>query len=462
MRKRMGLLVLLSGMLLLLLSGCQGLGDFKVFKSAEELYALPALPEDYSELNATIQSVMGGIGAEYAAPTSGSNTAAVQLLDLDGDNTQESAAVFLRVTNAETELPLKIYLLRKGSDGGYRATYILEGEGNAINSIVYEDLTGDGRREVVVSWQLASGVYMLSVYGLGQPGAAEIMYTTYNESYTLSDLDGDGCKELVVISGQSSVFYAEYYDYFNGGVTMLASAPLSANVADVESVVAGQLTGKVPALYITSSCTVDQTQVVDILTVREGALVNVTRREDSGISSGTMRMTTTLGASDMNGDGALELPTPFDLPKFDPLAVSNPSYNRIVYWRQYDERGESTITSVTYHSLADGWYLFIPHDWVGQMVVERNDALAIRGEQAVRFCRYDSGTGQRQVFLTIYRLTGDNRTARALINERQMLTSTATTVYAAEFTPVEWESGMTMTELKDQFELITQSWSSSS
>lgn len=457
MGRRICTVILLWGMVLLL-SSCQGL---KLFEPAEELYALPALPQDYAELNRTIQNVMGQIGAEYAAPTSGSNTSAVQLLDLDGDNTQESAAVFLRMTSAEAELPLKIYLFRKGSDGSYRMAYLLEGEGNTVNSIVYEDLTGDGRREVVVSWQLSSGVYMLSVYGLAQAGASEIMYTTYNESYVLSDLDRDGCRELVVISGQSSVFYAEYYDYFNGSVTMLASAPLSANVSNVETVRSGQLVGQVPALYITSACSVDQTQVVDILAVREGALVNVTRREDSGISSGTMRMTTTLGAMDMNGDGVLEIPSPFDLPRVD-QSTANPSYNRIVYWRQYDERGESTITSITYHSLADGWYLFIPHDWVGQLVVERSDALAVRGERAVRFCRYDSRTGQRQTFLTIYRLTGENRTARALINDRQMLMSAAATVYAAEFMHTDWEHGMTMRELKEQFELITQSWSSGS
>lgn len=461
MRGRIHTLVLLCGMLVLL-SGCRSLTGLRLFAPPEELYALPALPQDYAELNRTIQQVMGQVGAEYAAPTSGSNTSAVQLLDLDGDNVQEAAAVFLRAAAAEVEMPLKIYFFRKGSDGGYREAYRLEGEGNAINSIVYEDLTGDGRREVVVSWQLSSGVYMLSVYGLTQSGTSELMYTTYNESYTLSDLDADGCKELVVISGQSSVFYAEYYDYFNGGVTMLASAPLSANVSDVETVVAGSLAGKVPALYVTSACSVDQTQVVDILAVREGALVNVTRREDSGISSGTMRMSTTLAAADMNGDGVLELPSPFDLPKVDQSSAANPSYNRIVYWRQYDERGESTITSITYHSLADGWYLFIPHNWVGQLVVERSDALAVRGERAVRFCRYDSLTGQRQTFLTIYRLTGDNRTARALIHDRQMLISAAATVYAAELSPTDWDHGMTMTELKEQFELITQSWSSGS
>ena len=78
---------------------------------------------------------------------------------MDGDGEQETAAVFLRVTSAE-EQPMRVCLFRQGNgreegDHTYRQVHMLSGEGNSINSVAYEDLTGDGSREIIVSWQLS-------------------------------------------------------------------------------------------------------------------------------------------------------------------------------------------------------------------------------------------------------------------------------------------------------------------
>ena len=86
---RSALLGLLLAALALALSGC-------MFKPVEGLYALPMLSQEYSDLQATIESTMNELGAEYAVINYGSNTSTIQLLDLDGDGEQETAAVFLR------------------------------------------------------------------------------------------------------------------------------------------------------------------------------------------------------------------------------------------------------------------------------------------------------------------------------------------------------------------------------
>ena len=54
-----------------------------VFQSVDELYALPILPNEYSDLQATIQATVDDLKAEYATINSGDNTSVVQLLDLD-------------------------------------------------------------------------------------------------------------------------------------------------------------------------------------------------------------------------------------------------------------------------------------------------------------------------------------------------------------------------------------------
>ena len=93
-------------LLALLLSGC-------VFSSTvDELYQLPQLPAEYTELQNLLDAIQDQ-GAEYAAPTSGANIQPVQLVDLDGDGTQEAVAFFRRTGD---EQPLKIYIFQ--SAGG--------------------------------------------------------------------------------------------------------------------------------------------------------------------------------------------------------------------------------------------------------------------------------------------------------------------------------------------------------
>ena len=74
MKKKCALL-LLAAVLLGLLSGC--------FRSVDELYSLPKLPEEYQNLQAKIEEITGA-GAEYSAPQRGENNQPVQLKDQDG------------------------------------------------------------------------------------------------------------------------------------------------------------------------------------------------------------------------------------------------------------------------------------------------------------------------------------------------------------------------------------------
>ena len=208
--KRFCTALLCAVVMALLLSGC----GFKLFKSAEELYVRPQLPEEYRELENTIKAVKSGLDAEDAAPLSGSNPSAIQLLDMDNDGVDEAAVAFFRSTRVDEAYPLKIYLFRRGGDGTYNIAYTLEGEGNNIDSIYYEDMDGDGRKEVVVSWQLTARANVLTVYALGKTNeATELLRVTYNENYALLDLDGDGLKELVILQRDDTSESVSRADY---------------------------------------------------------------------------------------------------------------------------------------------------------------------------------------------------------------------------------------------------------
>ncbi len=448
MRRKM-LLAALCALFAALLSGC----GMSMFRTAEELYAQPLLPERYKNLSQTIQAAMSGIDAEQIAPQSGSNTSAIQLLDLDGDGAEEAAAAFFRSTSSQDTQPLKIYLFQPGDDGVFQVAYILQGEGSNINSITYEDLDGDGGKEVVVSWQLTSRANVLSVYALHAQEADEWIHTTYNESYALADLDRDGVKELLIIQrDDTGEDHSKVSWYVSQSETlMLASAAnLSENITDVTAVRSSVLAGEIPALYVTSDC--PDGRVTDIFIWQNGQLINATLDLESGISKETLRGNPDINVTDIDGDGVLEIPISVPLPHAEPESTTT---HWLTYWRQFNRHGKATSVCITYHS-SDGWYLVLPDEWEGHVTVESNNSKFFRGERAVVFYRWKGAQAVR--FMSIYRLTGDNRMAWANRGNRQLLRTTTTTAYAVELFTDGWDCGLDAEQIKERFHFITTEW----
>ena len=447
--------LLLGALAAVLAAGLNGCG----FESVDNLYALPVLPQEYKDLQTTIETTMSELGAEYAVISYGSYTSTIQLLDLDGDGEQETSAVFLRVTSAE-ERPMRMCLFRQGSDNTYRQVHMLSGEGNSINSVTYEDLTGDGIREIIVSWQLSSGVHILAAYNVSGAEAVELMSAAYNETYIVTDLNGDGSGEIVVFqqdsTGEGSNL-AEYYAYQDGVMTMTSTAPLSNGMRDVSNAKAGRLADGKPGVYV--GIELENGVLTDILVLEENGLKNVTRDPEIGASFVTARSYTDVAATDINSDGVLEIPRPRALTPLDP---ENSSTYYLIYWQQFDSKGQGSTSCVTYHSVTDSWYLTLPNSWdTGNIVVSRDDSLSSRGERAVVFYYWpgqDENSGSPQKFLTVYRLTGNNRNARSKLAGRTTLYTDSTTTYCAVLDGGVWDCGMDETKLAQRFKLITAEW----
>lgn len=455
-RIRQGLLGAMALGLSALLSGC-------VFQPVDRLYALPVLPQEYKDLQTTIDATMNELGAEYATINYGSNTSTIQLLDLDGDGEQETAAVFLRVTSVE-EQPMRVCLFRQGGGQGgdhtYRQVHMLSGEGNSINSVAYEDLTGDGSREIIVSWQLSGGVHILSAYSLIGAEADQLMNTAYNESYLVSDLNGDGRQEIMVFQQDSSGEgnnQAEYYEYVDGAMTITSNVALSDGMRDVAATEVGRLADGRLAVYV--GVELEGGMLTDILVLDKDGLRNITRDVESGASLATARSYTEVGATDINGDGVLEIPRPQLLTPIDP---ENDSAQYFIYWQQFDSAGEGSTSCVTYHAVTDSWYLSLPNGWdTGNIAVARDDSLSSRGERSVVFYYWPKrkeGDPPPKKFLTIYRLTGSNRNARSKLAGRFTLYTDSSATYCAVLDNSVWDCGLDEESLAQRFRLITVEW----
>lgn len=439
--KKYSTAMFLALFLAMLLTGC-------AFRSMDELYTLPKLPGDYQNLQSKIEEVTTGTGAEYSAPLWGSYTQPVQFQDLDRDGTLEALA-FFKVPGDEK--PLKIYIFRL-NDEGYEISSVIEGDGAAISTVVYENFNTSSAMEILVSWQKSTDVNTIAVYSVEDDEVSEMLHIPYT-AYDVQDINMDNRKELLVISVDTVEGNRSRVDCYapqKAGLILAGSAPLSQGITalDTEADRQGYLKGSlpIPALYVTS--VLGDGIVTDIFTWKDATLNNVTLNSETGVSNSTSRAKGKAKPADINNDTLMELPVPIGQPGG---TANSPTMDA---WYQYDMDGVGTLVFTTYHNFDDGWYFIVPDGWVGNVTVSQDTAVI--GEKRTSFGRWD---GERsETFLTIYRLTGPNRHMRARLGGRFTISADDVTIYCAEFTQSTWKYGLDEDDVKERFKLSQTSW----
>ena len=431
-------LLALLAVLAPLLSGC-------VFSDTMDgLYQLPQLPAEYTELQSLLDAIQDQ-GAEYAAPTSGANIQPVQLVDLDGDGTQEAVAFFRR---AGDEQPLKIYIFQSVG-GTYRQAALMECGGASFSGIQYVDLDGDGTLEVLAGWRATAELQALSVYALRRFVPTLLLSTNYVR-FAAADLNGDGRQELTILRSDGEESVAEFYGWqANRTLALQSGTRLSMTMAELQDVTVGTLSQGEPALFVTGVA--EETRAItDILACRDGRLVNLTVSPSTGVTTEIFRYVG-LRPADIDEDGSTEVPMPALLPSEE----GDLSWK--IYWRRYSEDGRSQEVALTYHNLEEAWFLLMPEEWDDRIMVTRSGG---GGERVTTFrcLRQNQWTD----FLSIYTITGSSRESQAARGGRFILVRQGGgTIYAASF-PEEgrpWIYGLDEEELRQRFRLILGEWS---
>ncbi len=414
-----------------LMSGCS------FFSSAESLFTLPQLPIEYTDLSNQIRALIAE-GYEYASPTGGRNIQSVQMVDLDGDGDEEAVAFFRRSSD---EKPLKIFIFRANEDS-YEQLCTVESGGTAIDSVYYQDLTGDGSQELVVGWRISSDVQTVAAYDIDtQPTL--LMQSSYIR-YSIEEMDGDGVPSLLVLRpDEEGNSMAEFYSWQEDKMAVSYTGRLSGTMAELArgSVVSGQLTKDARAVYITGISD-ESVATTDILTYRDGTgLVNVALDQRTG-SSGLVYPYMQLKPQDIDGDGIIELP--------DPRTDREGQATGLVEWLRFDKDGWPERAMTTYHHLSGGWYFVLPDVWSGRVTVANTERSTYEIQTTLL-------VGDTEV-ANIYTLTGENRENRALRGNRVVLKRQTGTIYAAELLSGAEEYGLTEDLLRQNFKLIVNQW----
>ncbi len=443
---RRGALASLGLTLLLTASGC----GFSL--SPEDLYSLPQLPAEYTELNSCINAVIES-GAEYAAPISGSNIQPVQLEDLNGDGEEEAVAFF---RNSADERPLKIYIFTP-QDQTYQQIAVIEGTGTSIYSVAYEDLDQDGWKELLVGWRVNTDIQALSVYSLRSGEPEELIRGTSYVKYAVSDLNQDGLWELVLLrADEEGNGLADYYCWEQGEFQLRTSARVTSTMAELSQqgrVKSGVLADGAPALFVTGVGE-SMSAATDILAVRNDELANILLSDVTGVTSEVAPFSA-LYPEDINGDGVTEVPRAVSIPSWGNVGEDT---CRRIDWYAYDSTGTGTAVMSTYHDMEDGWYLHLPDSWRDQILITRT---AGQEESSVTFSIRGDETVPPRDFLRITRLTGSSREIKAARGGRIILRRQPEAIFTAELLDAngDWEFGLTEEQVREAFSLIIMEWS---
>lgn len=411
--------------------------------TVDEMYSLPKRSEDYHDLQSAIDKSMAGL--TYCAPLSGENQQTVQMADLDGDGMQE----YLLFAKGISQMPLQVLIFTYNGES-YVLADTIECNGTAFELVEYVQMDNKKGAEIVVGRQLSNEVLRsVSVYTFTGGRVQQLLSTNYSKFLTC-DLDSDTYSELLVLRpGQTDTDngVAELYGMENGTMQRANEAAMSGPTDKLKRIITGKLHGGTPAVFVGSS--VDESAIItDVYALVRGQFTNVSLSAESGNSVQTLR-NYYVYADDIDDDGEVELPDLITMvPVEDGIRAERQD---LIRWFAIDKHGAETVKMHTYHDFVGGWYLRLGDEWASRICVYQR-------ENAYDFYLWDTDFAKAQKIFTVYALTGQDREAQAVAENRFVLYKGESTVYAAHMEVASGSIKITQDDLKNGFHLIRQDW----
>lgn len=429
------LILLLTG----LLSGC-------ILRTTDEMYCLPRRSAENTDLQAAIDAVMPGL--TYCAPSFGENQQTVQMADLDGDGNDE-AVLFAK---SDGPNPLKIFVFRKTS-GGYENIAKLESAGSAYEQAEYVQLDGQGGLELVVGRLVGEGVpHSLAVYTFPE-GEAKLMMTTNYSRFLTADLNGDGQRELFVLSQDEETGrgVAELYYYGADGIERSTEASMSVAADQVRRIATGGMCRDTQAVFVASVYD-EKTIITDVFALLGNHLTNVSLSNESGTSVETIR-NYYVYADDIDGDGLIELPSLIPLGSVEGQAGGE--NQNLIRWYNLDRQGGEHVKLTTYHNYTDGWYLTLEDNW-GQSVDVLRSGEGSNGKTFVFGLWNEQGTMEK--LFTIYAFSGEDREDRSRAAGLTEIARKAEVIYCVGLGTGPDAEGIRAEDVAQNFHFIQIAW----
>lgn len=433
-------LLLVLGVLSVLLGGC-------MMKSVAELYALPEQSPEYNSLQNALSQVVTG-STEYSSPMNGANRQPIQLADLNGDGINE-AIVFLSTSG---ENPLKTCIFTQ-KDGRFVNTCVIEGSGSAFDRVEYAQLDGLGGNELIIGRRIGNQTAQsIGVYSIVDGGAKEMMSATYSE-FTITDLDGDGNRDLFLLrfNAETREGTAELYRCREGMLGRETQQKTTVSQSGLRQMNVGMLSQTYRGVFV-SGVLEDGSAATDVYTFHEDVFTHVSSTDYLELQTPPVRGYDVF-ATDVDGDGYIEFP---QVIRLQSGTEDKPdSVQSLISWHNYDPENGLSLKETTYHNFAGGWFLRIPKRIGAELLIGRGGELA--GTPGLSFA-LSSGTSDE--LFCVYMLTGSARDALTSEEDCFILSRRGDATFAARLGVCAQQLNLTREEMEAMFGLIQVKWNS--
>lgn len=410
--KKSGIIAIILASMLML-TGCS--------VSTDELLRVPKLPAQYLRVKRQIDQLMTD-GVELSTPIGGANRSSVQMIDLDGDGTEEAIA-FCSV-KTENQVGLRLYIFKKNLRGRYVETACVNGEGDSFSVVEYPESAGYAGKLLMVGWRLGANPVMgMTVYRYDD-GDLNILTSEEYTGYILDDFDGDTQEELLLLRHMTSGTEkgkAVLYSVSPDQLKRIGEAPLSAGIIKPESIQYESvgmnqrgiiIDGKLEVSDDTAEADAQVGMMTDLLVYSDGKLDNVTFDPEYSAAVSTFRPVN-YASEDIDGDGCIEIP------RGEYLTVQNGiisgQYLKIEWcWMSAQASANTAVKNfdrkfTAFARSGDKWMFRMPDNLVPNVTML--DGYQEEGVHSVIFYSYNSETQTIGVPLwEIFSISGSRRT----------------------------------------------------
>lgn len=353
MKKQRLITALVATVTVIGISGCSG-------ASVEQLLSPPRLDGEQAEIYEALRSCTSdGIKLKY--PKSGKYRSAIVVSDIDGEPTDEAIA-FYESPNVFEGSSLRINFLDM-KDGEWVSVYDFAAVGNEVEKILFENL-GNDETSIIITYSIQNSSDMAASVMSYKDASPSEVYSGRYSYMNIFDTNSDGTNELFIISTDrsSGVSTALSYGYENNRFTAFGTAALSAGAVSYRNAFSGNRDKSGQKAIFIDYALSDGGQGTEVLITQGKQLLNAPAVTPETVIRRTNSFTPDVSASDIDGDGIVEIPVTVPFIGYENL--TRPEQVNMAVWYTVEAGGRSLTEKFrSYISIRGDYMAVIPEKW---------------------------------------------------------------------------------------------------
>ena len=348
--------------MLLFITGCSN-----EILDTKSLLKPPKISNKYKEIQISLNYIFKDYS--LAAPKEGANREAIYLFDLYDDEKEESIIIL----KDNEEYQMKIVILKKDEEDKWRKEKIFIGNGYDINKIDFNDLDGDGYKEIIVGWEGTTAISRgVSVYSLVNGEFSEVFNKRYTK-YGIEDINNDETDELLIIrldkiEGKSSAILYDL-DINTKLMYYVDQVKMDGYVNNYYSIISGNVSDNKKGFLIDVSVGA-HSSYTDLIIFRSGRLSNVFYNKKWEYTDITFRPYSSVSC-DIDNDEILEIPL-LRVPKgYENAPVIEIPF--ITVWMEWNGLNGLKYDVETYIDNKNNFVITFPKKWRNNITLKVED-----------------------------------------------------------------------------------------